>query len=152
MRKTRRTAAAASSTGTVIDVATQLLNYFPLERNALINPNREALSVEAALFRAATGRIPNAFTSDPDRAELLIATNETVQDALRWISAVLPTDPPHDPETGIDNHLEHIRTWVSTEDFFTGELPEVFTVVGVMRRAKQAADTLAAPPAARTAA
>lgn len=151
MSKPRRTR-AASSTGTVIDVATQFLNYFPLERNALVNPNREALSVEAALFRATTGRIPAAFTRDSDTAELLISTNETVQDALRWISAVLPTDAPHDPDTGLDDHLEHIRTWVTTEDFFTGRLPEVFTVVGVLLRAKQAVDTLAEPPAARAAA
>ncbi|MGW1092471.1 hypothetical protein ACWD4L_41135 [Streptomyces sp. NPDC002596] len=48
------------------------------------------------------------------------------------------------PDTGIDDHLEHIRTWVSTPDFFTGALPEPFEVIRVLQRAKQAAENLAA--------
>ncbi|WP_331723396.1 hypothetical protein [Streptomyces atratus] len=141
-----------TSTGTILDVATQLLSYFGLERTDLINTSREALSIEAAVFQAVTGRIPNAFTRDPKTAELLLETNEPTQEALAWISAVLPTDAPHDPDTGIDDHLEHIRTWVSTPDFFTGALPTVPEVIGVVLRAKQTAESLAAVPAQRIAA
>ncbi|WP_399559195.1 hypothetical protein OH809_45315 (plasmid) [Streptomyces sp. NBC_00873] len=141
-----------TSTGTILDVAGQLLSYFSLERTDLINTGREALSIEAAVFRAVTGRIPNAFTRDPKTAELLLETNEPTQEALAWISAVLPTDAPHDPDTGIDDHLEHIRTWVTTKDFFTGTLPEPFEVLQVLQQAKQAAEVLTAVPAQRTAA
>lgn len=139
-----------TSTGTVLDVAGQFLSYFGLERQELVGTER--LSIEAAVFRAVTGRIPNAFTRDPKTAELLLETNEPTQEALAWISAVLPTDAPHDPDTGIDDHLEHIRTWVSTPDFFTGAVPEPFEVVQVLQCAKQAAEHLAAIPAQRTAA
>ncbi|MER5277727.1 hypothetical protein ABT025_18485 [Streptomyces sp. NPDC002809] len=141
-----------TSTGTILDVAGQLLSYFSLERTTLINTGREALSIEAAVFRAVTGRIPNAFTRDPKTAELLLETNEPTQEALAWISAVLPTDSPYDENTDIDDHLEHIRTWVSTPDFFTGALPEPFEVIRVLQCAKQAAEALAAVPAQRTAA
>ncbi|MEV3996664.1 hypothetical protein AB0K62_13440 [Streptomyces halstedii] len=141
-----------TSTGTVLSVAGQLLNYFSLERTTLINDTREALSIEAALYRATTGNTPRSFTRDQAAADLLIETNETVRDALRWISAVLPTDAPHDPATGIDDHLEHIRTWVSTPDFFTGRIPEVDEVLRVIARAQQAAESLTTCPAQRTAA
>lgn len=139
-----------TSTGTILNVASQLLSYSGLERQELVGTAR--LSIEAAVFQAVTGRIPNAFTRDPRTAELLLETNEPTQEALAWISAVLPTDAPHDPDTGIDDHLEHIRTWVSTPDFFTGTVPEPFEVVGVLQRAKQAAEHLAAIPAQRAAA
>ncbi|WP_331746700.1 hypothetical protein [Streptomyces sp. NBC_00842] len=141
-----------TSIGTILDVAGQFLSYFSLERTDLVNTGREALSIEAAVFRAVTGRIPNAFTRDPKTAELLLETNEPTQEALAWISAVLPTDAPHDPDTGIDDHLEHIRTWVATKDFFTGTLPEPFEVLRVLQQAKQAAEVLTAVPAQRTAA
>jgi hypothetical protein len=131
-----------SSTGTVLDLTAQLLNYFGLERHQIAEPNTQRLSIEAAVFRAVTGKTPNAFLNDTQHADLLIATNETVQEALRWISAVLSTDAPHDPDTGIDDHLEHIRTWVTEPDFFTHRLPELNDVIGVLLRAKQAADTL----------
>lgn len=141
-----------TSTGTILDVAAQLLSYYGLERTDLINTGREALSIEAAVFRAVAGRIPNAFTRDPQTAELLLETNEPTQEALAWISAVLPTDAPHNPDTSVDDHLEHIRTWVSTPDFFTGTVPTVSEVIGVVLRAKQTAEALAAIPAQRTAA
>ncbi|MFI6653251.1 hypothetical protein ACIBI8_37385 [Streptomyces sp. NPDC050529] len=141
-----------TSTGTILNVTAQILGYFSLERTDLVNTGREALSIEAAVFRAVTGRIPNAFTRDPKTAELLLETNEPTQEALAWISAVLPTDAPHDENTGIDDHLEHIRTWISTPDFFTGALPEPFEVVRVIECAKQAAEALTAVPAQRVAA
>ncbi|WP_329203828.1 hypothetical protein [Streptomyces sp. NBC_01435] len=141
-----------TSTGTVLDIAAQLLSYYGLERTDLINTGRASLSIEAAVFRAVTGRIPNAFTRNPNTSELLLETNEPTQEALAWISAVLPTDAPHDPDTGVDDHLEHIRTWVSTPDFFTGAVPTVPEVIGVVLRAKQTAENLAAVPAQRAAA
>ncbi|MEE1812664.1 DUF6197 family protein [Streptomyces sp. BE133] len=141
-----------TSTGTILDIAAQLLSYYGLERTNLINTGQDAVSIEAAVFRAVTGRIPNSFTRDPKTAELLLETNEPTQEALAWISAVLPTDAPHDPDTGIDDHLEHIRTWVSTPDFFTEAVPTPFEVVGVLQRAKQTAENLAAAPAQRIAA
>ncbi|MGW1409439.1 hypothetical protein [Streptomyces sp. NPDC002403] len=141
-----------TSTGTILDVTAQHLSYYGLERTDLINTGQDALSIEAAVFRAVTGRIPDAFTRDPKTAELLLETSEPTQEALAWISAVLPTDAPHDPDTGIDDHLEHIRTWVSTTDFFTGAVPTVPEVIGIVLRAQQTAESLAAVPAQRIAA
>lgn len=139
-----------SSTGTVLDVTAQLINYYGLERNHLVAPDGRGLSIEAALFRATTGNVPHAFHDDDDFADLLISTNETVQDALRWISVVLPTQPPHDDQG--DDHLEHIRTWVTEPDFFTRRLPNVSDVIGVLNRARQTADTLTDLPHQRPAA
>ncbi|WP_093803939.1 hypothetical protein [Streptomyces sp. Wb2n-11] len=141
-----------TSTGTVLNVTCQLLNYYGLERQLIANPADGALSIEAALFRATTDRTPNAFLGDDALAQLLIDTNETVQGALRWISAALPTDAPHDPNTDIDDHLEHIRTWVNDIDFFTQRQPSVSDVIGVLKRAAQLANTLTDIPAPRAAA
>lgn len=139
-----------SSTGTVLNITAQLLTYFGLDRELIANAKTGQLSIEAAAYRAVTGSTPNAFHDHAVHADLLIQTDEKVMDALRWISAVLPTDAPHDPATGIDDHLEHIRTWISEIDFYTQRQPNLSDVIGVLERAAQAADTLLDIPAPRS--
>ena len=143
-----------SSTGTLLHLTADTLTYYGLERDQLTNPTTGALSLEAAVYRAATGTTPNAFT-DPtatDRADLLITTNPVVMDVIAWISVVLPTDPQQDIQTGDDDHLEHLRTWITETDFFTNALPTPAEVTGVLLRAAQAADTLTDLPTPRPAA
>ncbi|WP_329126200.1 hypothetical protein [Streptomyces sp. NBC_01353] len=108
------------------------------------------LHLAAVIFRAVTGKTPAAFTNDLPKALLLIQTNETVMGTLRWISAVLPTEPPHDEATGEDDHLEHIATWLEEPDFFTQRRPNTSDVIGVLGRTAQTADTLTDLPRQRT--
>jgi hypothetical protein len=142
-----------SSTGTVLRTTRQILNYQGLisETYPHFAHHDGRLHLAAAVFRAATGKTPNAFHDNFPQAVLLIQTNETVMDALRWISAVLPTEPPHDPDLGSDDYLEHISTWLEEPDFFLQRRPNTSDVIGVLERAAQAADTLTDVPAPRTA-
>jgi hypothetical protein len=133
-----------SSTGTVLRTTQQIVNYHGLiaETYPHFAHHDGRLHLAAAVFRAVTGKVPHAFFADFSKALLLIETNETVMDALRWLSAVLPTQPPHDPYTGKDDHLEHISTWLEEPDFFLQRRPNVSDVIGALERAAQAADTL----------
>ncbi|MFB7592397.1 hypothetical protein [Streptomyces sp. NPDC056169] len=110
------------------------------------------LHLAAAVFRAVTGKTPTAFHDDIPKAVLLLETNETVMATLRWISAVLPTQPPHDEATGKDDYLEHITTWLDEPDFFTKRRPNTSDVIGLLGRAAETSDTLTDVPRQRTAA
>lgn len=143
-----------SETGLILRTTQQIVNYF-----GLIAPghphfaDREGrLDIAGAAFRAVTGTTPNAFLDDPDTARLLIETNEPVMTAIRWVSAVLPTLPPHDDNTGIDDHIEHLAAWLSDTDPYLGRRPNTSDVVGVLERAADAADNVTDVPRQRTAA
>jgi hypothetical protein len=133
------------STSTVLRTTQTIVNYYGL--NDPGHPHFADLDghldLTAAVFRAVTGKTPNAFLTDADLSLLLITTNEQVMDAIEQISAVLPTDAPQDPDTGLDDHVEHLATWLDTVDFFLGRKPGVADVIGVLDRAARAADTLA---------
>ncbi|MGS2592081.1 DUF6197 family protein [Streptomyces hebeiensis] len=143
-----------SSTGTILRTAAQLLNYHGLHTGDHFASNTGQLDLNAAIFRAVTGKTPNAFLTDDDQALLLITTNEPAMDAIRMLSAVLPTEPPTDDETGLDNHIEHLAWWASyaPNPDRGWPAPTVSEAIGALHRAAQTADTLTDIPTHRAAA
>ncbi|WP_030756433.1 DUF6197 family protein [Streptomyces sp. NRRL F-5135] len=143
-----------SSTGTILRTAAQLLNYYGLHTGDHFATHTGQLDLNAAIFRAVTGKTPNAFLTDDDRALLLITTNEPAMDAIRMLSAVLPTEPPTDPITGLDDHIDHLSWWPSYAPAPDRgwPAPTVSEVIGALHRAAQTADTLTDLPPVRTAA
>ncbi|MFD9721050.1 hypothetical protein [Streptomyces sp. NPDC059076] len=139
-----------TSTATVLRTACQLANYYGLtpHDHPQLTDTHGRLDPIAAVFRAVTGKTPHCFTNDIDQALLLIRTNETVMDALAWISAVLPTRSNTDPELTDDNghqpedHIEHIASWYATTDFYLQRCPNLCDVIGTFQRAAQTAETL----------
>jgi hypothetical protein len=140
-----------SETGLILRTAQQIVNYYGLTGpDAKTFADRDGhLDLSAAIFRAVTGRTPNAFLDDADTARLLIETNEPTMGAIRWLSAVLPTLPPHDPDTGIDDHIEHLAIWLHDVDPFLGRRPNTADAIGALGRAADAADTVTDIPAQR---
>ncbi|MFI0929664.1 hypothetical protein ACH4TP_37935 [Streptomyces sp. NPDC021012] len=143
-----------SETGLILRTAQQVLNNHGLLDSDLGNfaaPDGR-LDITAAIYRAVTGTTPKCFINDPGTARLLIETNEAVTTAIRWVSAVLPTRPPHDPGTGIDDHIEHLAYWLLDVDHFLGRRPNTSDVIGVLSRAADAADNVTDMPRQRAAA
>ncbi|MFB9558594.1 hypothetical protein [Streptomyces roseoviridis] len=143
-----------SETGLILRTTQQIVNYFGLVApgHGHFADAQGRLDITGAVFRAVTGTTPNAFLDDPDTARLLIETNTPVMTAIRWISAVLPGQPPHDDDTGIDDHIEHLAAWLDDTDPFLRRRPNTSDVIGVLGRAAQAADTITDIPAQRAAA
>ncbi|MER8002982.1 hypothetical protein [Streptomyces sp. NPDC095613] len=141
-----------SSTGTILRTAAQLLNYYGLHTGDHFAAHTGQLDLNAAIFRAVTGKTPNAFLTDDDQALLLITTNEPAMDAIRMLSAVLPTEPPI--TNGLDDHIEHLSWWPShaPNPDRGWPAPTVSEVLGALHRAAQTADTLTDLPQARAAA
>ncbi|GAA0500873.1 hypothetical protein [Streptomyces olivaceiscleroticus] len=110
------------------------------------------LHLAAAPFYAAETYLPRAFFTDEEASIRLIQCSAETMSALRWISAVLPTEPPTDPDTGAVDYLEHISHWLTEDDFFTGRRPNATDVLKVLDHAIQAAQNLTDIPAPRTAA
>jgi hypothetical protein len=100
------------------------------------------LHVATAVYRAVTGATPASSRTWPALAQTLIESNPVVMDAIRWISAVLPSMPPIDTATGADDYLAHLDRWLDETDSLTGRRPNVFDVIGVLVRAEQTADAL----------
>lgn len=138
-----------TSTGTILRTAAHILNYYGLHTGRQFASVDGRLDITAAIFRAATGKTPNCFLTDEDTALLQIQVCEPAMDAIRMLSAVLPTLPPTDPGTGTDDHIEHICHWV-TKPVWTGNAddqpPTTPEVIGTILRAAQAADTFTAAP------
>lgn len=106
----RETAVTISTT---LRTAALVLDDLGLHTGDHFASNEGPLDISAAIFRAVTNRTPNCFLSDDDQAILLIQTNEPAMEAIRALSASLPTEPPTDPETGQDDHIEHLAWWAS---------------------------------------
>ncbi|MEU1078221.1 hypothetical protein ABZ404_37155 [Streptomyces sp. NPDC005878] len=141
-----------SQTGTDLRTAKTLANFFGVLDHGQHYAHPDGrLHPAAVIYRATTGTTPTEFYDNPDTARALIQSNATVMTALRWVSAVLPTQPPGDDITG-DDHLEHLDTWWSENDFFLHRRPNTCEFIGILDRAAQAADTLTDLPAPRTAA
>ncbi|MGW2863349.1 hypothetical protein [Streptomyces sp. NPDC001205] len=140
-----------SETGFILRTTQQIVNYvgFPDPGHQQFADTHGHLALTAAVFRAVTGRTPNAFLNDPDTARLLIETNEPVMTAIRWISAVLPTLPPHDSATGRDDHIEHLAAWTADPDPALRRRPTTSDVISILDRAAQTADTVTDIPASR---
>ncbi|MFE1230281.1 hypothetical protein [Streptomyces sp. NPDC058745] len=140
-----------TETGLILRTAQQLMNH-----HGLIDPDTGnfatcdgRLDIAAAVYRAVTGKVPGSFLNDPAYARLLIETNEPVMAALRWVSRVLPSDPP-DSDTG-DDVIEHLAGWLATSEPFLGHRrPNTSDVIGVLDRAARAADATSTLPAQRS--
>ncbi|MEU1133536.1 hypothetical protein ABZ383_27390 [Streptomyces sp. NPDC005900] len=132
-----------SSTGTILRTAAQLYAYHGHHDGPHFAATDGRLDPAAAIFRAVTGHTPHAFTNDDETALLLITTNQPAMDAIRTLSAVLPTQPP--TTDGIPDHIEHIATLTAYAAL--GQPPAgPDTVLGNLHRAAQAADVLNAFP------
>ncbi|MEU9703068.1 hypothetical protein [Streptomyces sp. NPDC047981] len=141
-----------SETGLILRTTQQIVNHFGLVDAAhphFADPQGR-LDIPGAVFRAVTGKTPNAFLNDPTYARILIETNAPVMDALRWISHILPTESP-DSGTGEDI-IEHLAGWLASPDPHLGHRrPNTSDVIGLLERAARAADTTGTIPAQRAA-
>ncbi|MFD7980145.1 hypothetical protein [Streptomyces sp. NPDC059071] len=132
-----------SEIGLILRTAQQVLNDHGLLDSDLGNfadPDGR-LDITAAIYRAVTGETPDSFINDPASARLLIEANEPVMTAIREVSAALPTPPPHDEHTGIDDHIEHLAYWPLEPDLFLGRCPNTSDAIGALGRAADTADT-----------
>ncbi|MFE7111716.1 hypothetical protein ACFU98_29835 [Streptomyces sp. NPDC057575] len=129
----------ASSIGTILRTTAHILSYYGLHTGKQFASADGRLDICAAIFRATTGKTPNCFLTDEDTALLQIQVCEPAMDAIRMLSAVLPGLPPTDPDSGADDHIEHVCHWAVTPDNQPPTMPEV---IGAILRAAQAADTL----------
>ena len=136
-----------SSTGTILRTAAQILNWSGLHTGDQFATNNGQLDVCAAIYRAVTGSTPNCFLTDEDMALLLIETNAVVMEAIRMVSAVLPTQPCTTeiaPGYDVPDFIEHVSNWACTAPVFSDQPPTVSEVLGVLRRAADTADNLTA--------
>lgn len=136
----------SSSTGTILRTAAQLLHEFGLHTGEQFADNDTGrLDVCAAIYRAVTGSTPNCFLTDEDMALLLIGSNPDVWDAIRMVSAVLPTPPcttPIAPGYEVPDYVEHVSNWACTTPVFGDRPPTTAEVIGVLLRAASTADNL----------
>lgn len=136
----------ASSTGTILRTAAHILNYYGLHTGHQFATHDGRLDINAAIFRAATGKTPNCFLTDENAAIFQIQVCEPAMDAIRMVSAILPSLPPTDLITGRDDHIEHLCHWATTPVWPGTNSPNHPEVIGTLLRAAQAADTLTAFP------
>jgi hypothetical protein len=134
----------ATSTGTILRTAAHILNHTGLHTGFHFAGGGE-LDLTAAIFRAVTGKTPPSFYNDDDLALLQIRMCEPAMDAIRLLSQVLPTDPPTDPATGLDDHIEHVSSWPVRPRFADEPAPSTSEVIGNLLRAACAADAATVP-------
>ncbi|GHJ34266.1 hypothetical protein TPA0910_86990 [Streptomyces hygroscopicus subsp. sporocinereus] len=135
-----------SSTGTVLRTTRDIVNYYGLWTGEQFATRDGRLDLSAAIYRAVTGQTPNCFLNDEDMALLLIETNPVVMEAIRMVSAVLPTQPcttEVDPGYEVPDYVEHVSNWASTASVFAQQPPTVSEVLGLLARAADTADNLA---------
>ncbi|MFJ1993026.1 DUF6197 family protein [Streptomyces asiaticus] len=113
------------------------------------------LDLSAAIYAATTGTVPDCFFTDEDMALLLIETNAPVMEAIRMVSAVLPTQPPTTeiaPGYEVPDYVEHVSNWAATAPVFADQPPTTAEVIDVLERAADTADNLAGTHPVRSAA
>lgn len=143
-----------TSTGTILRTTREIVSYFGINTDDHFATNDGRLDLCAAIFRAHTGKTPNCFLTDEDASLLLIETNPAVMNAIRMVSTVLPTQPcvtEVAPGEEVPDYVEHVSNWAATAPVLGDRPPTVSEVIGVLTRAADKADDLAATPA-RTAA
>lgn len=123
-----------SSTASTLRTAAELLDLLGLHTGNHFASTDGHLDISAAIYRAVTGRTPNCFLDNDDLARLLIETNEPAMDAIRALSAALPTEPPTDPDTGADDHIEHLAGWATTAPIGHTAPPTELEVLGCILR------------------
>lgn len=138
-----------SSTGTILRTTREIVLYFGLWTGEQFASHDGRLDLSAAIYRAVTGSTPNCFLTDEDMALLLIESNPDVIDAIRMVSAVLPTPPCTTeivPGHEVPDYVEHVSNWACTTPVFADRAPTTSEVIGVLLRAADTADRLAAAP------
>lgn len=95
-------------------------------------------SITAAIYLAIYGTLPAVFATDDDLALLVLRGDTQAMDAIRALSAALPTEPP--ATDGTDDHIEHLEAWASTPAIGDTNPPSTSEVIG---RILRTADTLA---------
>lgn len=138
-----------SSTGTVLRTTREIVNYYGLHTGEQFASHDGRLDFAAAIYRAVTGNTPNCFLNDEGMALLLIETDAVVMEAIRMVSAVLPTQPSTTevaPGYEVPDYVEHVSNWVSTRPIGATAPPTVSEILGLLERAADTADNLAAAP------
>ncbi|MFD3336096.1 hypothetical protein ACFWV1_26130 [Streptomyces sp. NPDC058700] len=130
-----------SETARILRVAAHAATYYGLQTGPRYADANGRLDLVAAIYVAATGKIPAAFRTDNELASLLIETNEPVMAAIRAVSDALGTDVPTDSETGAPCHVEHLCYWQADRQHTTGEPPTEAEIVGLLLRAACDNDT-----------
>jgi hypothetical protein len=144
-----------SSTGTILRTTRDIVSYYGLWTGEHFATPDGRLDLSAAIYRAVTGSTPNCFLDDEDMALLLIESNPDVIDAIRMVSAVLPTQPCTTeivPGYEVPDYVEHVSNWASTAPVLAQQPPTVSEVIGVLTRAADTADNLAGTHPVRSAA
>lgn len=130
-------------TATVLRKAADIVTYFGLHTgDRFASEDDGRLSITAAIYRAVTNNTPNAFLTDDDAALDLIRANPDVTEAVRYLSACLPLEPPIDDATGGPDHIEHIERYAAERALHGTTPPTEGEVVGRILRAADACDVL----------
>lgn len=136
-----------TSTGLILRTAADILNYYGLHTGEQFATNTGSLDVCAAIYRAVTGSTPNCFLTDENDASTLIESNVDVFDAIKAVSAALPTEPSTTdvgPDRAMTDYVEHVSNWAATVPVFGDHPTTLSEVIGVLTRAADKADQLAA--------
>ncbi|WP_448333534.1 DUF6197 family protein [Streptomyces sp. DSM 41534] len=144
-----------SSTGTILRTTREVVSYYGIWTGEQFATNDGRLDLSAAIYRAVTGETPNCFLTDEDMALLLIETNAPVMEAIRMVSAVLPTQPcttEISPGYEVPDYVEHVSNWAAAAPVFADQPPTTAEVIGVLTRAADTADNLAGISPVRSAA
>jgi hypothetical protein len=103
-----------------------------------------SLDICAAIYIAAYGKEPLEFATDEDFSAELIQLSYDAMDAIKALSASLPTEPPTievAPGYEEPSHLEHVSRWASDGQFPDEEPPTQAAVIEVLQRTADALDT-----------
>nr|WSX25506.1 hypothetical protein OG690_38125 [Streptomyces tubercidicus] len=105
-----------------------------------------SLDICAAIYLAAYGKQPAEFETDEDYSTTLIELSYEARQAIKALSASLPTEPPtveSAPGYEEPSHLEHVSRWASTGQFPDEQPP---TAAEVTDHLVRTADALDSPP------
>ena len=129
-----------SATATILNGAVRALDYHGLWTGDHF-AHRSGLSVTAAIYKAATGTVPEVFYTDDTQALALITADDRVMEAIAYLSLTLDTQPP--TTDGHDDYIEHVEAWAARPA--PGQRTPLATsmVIGRISRAAGVATTLA---------
>lgn len=136
-----------TSTGTILRTTREIVRHFGLHTDEQFATNDGRLDLSAAVFRAVTGKTPNAFLTDEKYSLVLIEANPAVMAAIRIISLTLPTEAcvtEIAPGYEVPDYVEHVSNWAATAPVFGDRPPTVEEILDVLARAADNADYLAA--------
>lgn len=103
-----------------------------------------SLDICAAIYLAAYGKQPAEFETDEDYSTTVIELSYEARQAIKALSASLPTEPPtveSAPGYEEPSHLEHVSRWASTGQFPDEQPPTLTEVINHLARAADALDS-----------